>query len=154
MEEAPLISKDYIPLTVVYDIVKPDIKSGYTYYFKTDSGLTYQVTFGRKKRNYLENIINFSVISDEFEDEYSETNKGEAWRIISTMTEIVRIYHSQHPFSHSYEFSGEFKERGEKQGSSIRTRLFLRTIMRVLDFRFWEVRLEANKVTVVRKTKG
>jgi hypothetical protein len=152
MVEAPLIRKDYTPLTIVYDIVKPDIKSGYTYYFKTDSGLTYQVTFGRKKKNYLENILNFSVISDEFEDEYSETNKGEVWRIISTMTEIIRIYHTQHPFSHSYEFSGEFKEKRENQGSSIRTRLFLRTIMRVLDFRFWEVRLEDNKVIVLRIT--
>jgi hypothetical protein len=151
MEKVPLIKSDYVPLTGVYKIIKPDIKTGESYYFKTLSGLTYQVTFGRKKTNYLGNIINFSVISEEFEDEYSETNKGEVWEIISTITEIVRIFHLQHPLSNSYEFSGEFKENENKDSSSIRTRLFLRTIMRILDFRYWEVRLEENKVSIVKR---
>lgn len=151
MDKVPLIKNDYKALTRVFKITVPEIRSGENYYFKTSAGLTYQVTFGRKKANYLGNIINFSVISEEFEDEYSETNKGETWKIISTITEIVRIFHHQHPFSNSYEFSGEFKVGENRESSSIRTRLFLRTIMRILDFRYWEVQLEKNKVSIIRR---
>lgn len=151
MEAAPLIEKNYRPRTMIYPIKKPEIVSGSTYYFISGSGLKYQVTFGRKKNNYLGNIINFSVISDEYEDEYSETNKGDVWKIISTMIEVIRIFHSNHPYSNSYEFSGEFKEGENEKGSSIRTRLFLRSIMRVLDFKYWEVSLKQNKVSVSRK---
>jgi hypothetical protein len=151
MKAAPLISEYYRPLTAVYPIKKPEIESGSTYYFTSGSGLKYQVTFGRKKNNYLENIINYSVISDEYEDEYSETNKGEVWKIISTMTEVIRIYHGKHPYSLSYEFSGEYKEGENNSGSSIRTRLFLRSIMRVLNFNYWDVTVKHNKVSVLRK---
>jgi hypothetical protein len=154
MDTAPLFIQDYKPVTKIFPIRKPEIASGETYYFNTDSGLEYQVTFGKKKDNYLGNIINFSVLSEDFEDEYSETNKGEAFRIISTMIEIIRIYHENHPYSHSYEFSGEFKEGNEKMPVSIRTRLYLRTAGKVIDFKLWEIFQEGNKVTLKRRKHG
>jgi hypothetical protein len=154
MDGAPLFVQDYKPATKIFPIRKPEIASGETYYFNTDSGLEYQVTFGKKKNNYLGNIINFSVLSEDFEDEYSETNKWEAFRIITTMIEIIKIYHQNHPYSNSYEFSGEFKEGNEKYPVSIRTRLYLRTARRVIDFNYWEIIQEGNKVTLMRKKNG
>jgi hypothetical protein len=74
MDVTPLIRTDYRSFSEIYEIKSPDIKTGDTYYFTTESGLQYQVRFGRKRDNYLGNIINFSVLSEEFEDEYSETS--------------------------------------------------------------------------------
>ena len=150
MEGAPLINPDNKHYCAIYNIKPPDIISGSTYYFETDSKLRYQVTFGKKKNNYLGNIINFSVLSDEFEDEYSETNKGEVYRIIATMIEIVKIYHENHPYSNSYEFSGEFKE-GERGETSIRTKLYQREALRIVDLKYWNIDLQGNKVVLMRK---
>ena len=104
MNGVPLFKKDYRPTTNIFEVKKPDIVSGAVYYFETDSKLVYQVTFGKKKNNYLGNIVNFSVLSEEYEDEYSETNRGEVYMIISTMIEILKSYHEAHPYSNSYEF--------------------------------------------------
>lgn len=147
MKSSPLLRDDYEPGSQIYEIRKPDIASGDTYYFTTDSNLVYQVRFGKKKNNYLGNIINFSVISDEFEDEYSETNRGEMYRIIATLIEIIRLYHEQHPYSDSYEFSGEYKEKNDEGSASIRTRLYYRYALRILN-KNWTAELTDNKVII------
>lgn len=151
MSVVPLLSEGYKPSFRPYDIKKPEIESGDTYYFVTESGLKYQVRFGKKKDNYLGNIINFSVLSDEFEDEYSETNRGEVYRIVATVIEIIRIYHSQHIHSDTYEFTGEFKDEHESLEASIRSRLYYRYARRILH-EDWHASLEGNKVTI-RKMK-
>jgi hypothetical protein len=147
MAESHLISPDYKPTAKLYLIEAPEIQTGDTYYFTTDSGLKYQVRFGKKRDNYLGNIVNFSVLSEEFEDEYSETNRGEVFRIIATVIEIVRLYHSFHLHSDTYEFTGEFKDEKDKQEASIRTRLYLRYAQLVLS-PGWEPHLEGNKVII------
>jgi hypothetical protein len=151
MEGIALLRPDYQSPCEVYPITKPDIESGSTYYFQTGSGLKYQVTFGKKKNNYLGNIVNFSVLSDEYEDEYSETNRGEVYHIICTMIEVVNIYHKNHPYSNSYEFAGEFKDVRDEAEISIRTRLYHRVGQRVIDLEHWNLELEGNKVVITRK---
>lgn len=151
MDEIPLLKPDYIPPCYYYHIKKPDIESGSTYYFQTESGLTYQVTFGKKKNNYLSNIVNFSVLSEEYEDEYSVTNRGELYHIICTMIEVVRIYHENHPYSTSYEFAGEFKDMRDEKEMSIRTRLYFRVASRSMDLQHWNLSLDGNKVIITRK---
>jgi hypothetical protein len=151
MSRDPLLRADYRPIFEPYQIKVPEIRSGDTYYFTTESGLQYQVRFGKKRDNYLGNIINFSVLGDEFEDEYSETNRGEIYRIISTVIEIVRIYHANHLQSNTYEFSGEFKDTRDSQTSSIRSRLYYRYALRCLNEE-WEPLMEGNRV-IIRKLK-
>ncbi len=153
MEGTPLINDSYKPATLIYTIKKPEIVSGSIYYFETGSGLVYQVSFGKKKNNYLGNIINFSVISDEYEDEYSETNRGEVYRIISTIIEIIRIYHENHAYSNSYEFSGEFKDENDEEEASIRTRLYMREAQMVVNLKYWDLIREGNKVILTKKPK-
>jgi hypothetical protein len=128
----------------------PKIISGEAYYFNTESGLKYQVIFARKRGNYLENIVNFSVLNEEFEDEYSETNRGEIYRVIATVVEIIRIYHENHSHSISYEFSGEFKDENKDRETSIRTLLYFRKASQVLH-PSWKILKEGNKVIVSRK---
>ena len=150
--EPPLFRDHEKPVIPHYSIHCPAIKSGAEYYFETASGLRYQVLFAKKKRSYLENIVNFSVLSDEFEDEYSETNRGEIYRIIATLVEIIRIYHSHHTYSTSYEFSGEFKKGNENRETSIRTLLYYRKAREVMH-PGWTVGVYENRV-VVRHRKG
>ena len=147
MSSNNLLREDYKPSSEPYEIMIPEIKSGDTYYFTTQSGLKYQVRFGKKRDNYLGNIINFSVLSDEFEDEYSETNRGEVYRIIATVIEIMLIYHKNHEHSDTYEFSGEFKDQHETQTASIRSRLYYHHATRMLN-KNWKAVLEGNKVTI------
>ena len=129
-----LFREDYKPSSDPYEVEVPEIQSGDTYYFTTESGLMYQVRFGKKRDNYLGNIINFSVLSDEFEDEYSETNRGEIYRIIAD----------------TYEFTGEFKDEHETQNASIRSRLYYRYAQQILT-ESWIPVLEGNKVTIHKK---
>jgi len=150
----PLFRDDARLAIPPYPIEFPAIKSAAEYYFKTESGLTYQVLFAKKKHHYRENIVNFSVLSDEFEDEYSETNRGEVYRIIATVMDIVRLYHENHSHSDTYEFTGEFKDKHETQPASIRSRLYFRYAQRALNSN-WKPVLEGNKVTIHKiRTNG
>jgi len=144
--EIPLFRDNYHPDLKPYNVFAPAIKSGAEYYFETDSGLRYQVLFARKKNSYLEHIINFSVLGDDFEDEYSETNRGEIYRVIATVVEIIRMFHQQHGRSVSYEFSGEYKTGNETREMSIRTLLYSRKARQILH-PDWKLELQGNKVT-------
>jgi len=153
MEEhlfVPLLKQGYLPRVRSYPIEIPEIKSGSSYYFKTESGLRYQVLFAKKRDNYLENIINFSVLNEEFDDEYSVTNRGEIYRVITTVIEIILIYHINHAYSISYEFSGEFKKGNEHRTTSIRTMLYYNKAQEILH-PAWQIELTGNKVIIHRK---
>jgi len=147
MGESQLISPEYKTAAEPYPIQSPEIPTGDTYYFTTESGLKYQVRFGKKRDNYLGNIVNFSVLSEEFEDEYSETNRGEIYRVVSTVIEIIRIFHDSHLHSDSYEFTGEFKDAKDSGQASIRTRLYFKYANMILA-KEWKPFLEGNKVIV------
>ncbi|MCF8346130.1 MAG: hypothetical protein K9G38_02875, partial [Bacteroidales bacterium] len=88
-----------------------------------------------------------------FDDEYSETNRGEVYRVIATVAEIIRIYHSHHAYSTSYEFSGEFKEENDDGETSKRTMLYYWKAKKLLHSG-WDVGLSGNKVVVYRKGTG
>lgn len=146
----PLFRENFKHSLEPYDIEAPEIKSGAAYYFETDSGLRYEVLFAKKKNNYLENIINFSVLNEEFDDEYSVTNRGEIYRVISTVIEIILIYHENHSYSISYEFSGEFKDGNEDRETSIRSLLYYRKAKEIMHDN-WDITMDGNKVIVHRK---
>jgi hypothetical protein len=151
--EVPLFREGFTPEVEHYPVEVPEIRSGAAYYFETGSGLRYQVLFAKKKNNYLEHVVNFSVLNEEFEDEYSETNRGEIYRVIATVVEIIRRYHEYHSYSTSYEFSGEFKKGNEKRETSIRTLLYYRKAREIMH-PCWEIELNGNKVVVHRKRKS
>ena len=146
----PLLKENYSQILNAYPIERPEIKSGATYYFETTSGLRYEVLFAKKVNNYLENIINFSVLNEEFDDEYSVTNRGEIYRVIATVVEIILIYHENHSYSTSYEFSGEFKDGNESRSTSIRSLLYYRKAKQIMNSA-WNIDLCGNKVSIHRK---
>ena len=148
MPDCELIKEDYHPPLNPFTITQPAIPTGNIYFFITDSNLKYEVRFGRRKDNFLGNVVNFGVLGEEFENEYSMTNKGETYRVIATVIEIVRLFHSQHSSSVSYEFNGDFK-MGEKEENSIRSRLYYRYACRILCPN-WRAELKANRVSIYK----
>ncbi len=148
--DLPLFRDGFQHEILPYPVQAPEIKSGSEYYFETSSGLRYQVLFAKKKNSYLENIVNFSVLSEEFEDEYSETNRGEIYKVIASVVEIIYLYHSHHASSTSYEFSGEFKKGNDDREISIRTLLYCRKAKEIMH-PAWAIEISGNKVVVRRK---
>jgi hypothetical protein len=148
-ERIALFREGFRPEVEHYPVKVPEIRSGADYYFETESGLRYQVLFAKKKDNYLEHIVNFSVLSEEFEDEYSETNRGEIYRVMATVVEIIRLFHENHAYSTSYEFSGEYKKGNENRETSIRTLLYFRKAREIMH-PLWKIDIQGNKVVVHR----
>jgi hypothetical protein len=134
-----------------YTIIPPPIESGSTYYFITDSGVHYEVRFGRKQNNILSTSIVFGVINEEFEgEEYSLTNKFEVYRVMATIVEILRKYMSIHPKINSYEYTGEPTAKELDKIGRQRLSLYNRYLSEVFDPLLWKVEEQNNK-TIVRR---
>ncbi len=95
----------------IYDIIRPAISTAGVYYFTTDSGINYEVRFGRRQDNILHATIVFGVTNDEFDgEEYSLTNRGETYRVMNTIVAVVKMFMQQHPKMVTYEFTGLAKD--------------------------------------------
>lgn len=136
---------------ILYPIVRPAISSAGVYFFTTDSGLQYEVRFGRRQDNILYATIVFGVINDEFEgEEYVETNRGEVYRVMQTIAEIVRIFMHEHPKMMYYEFTGVTKDGEDSQKSSKRSLLYRRYLPQIFD-QNWSFKFNGNQAVVTRK---
>ena len=146
-----IIKPDYKPASTVYSIVHPTFETGYIYHFKTNSGLEYEVRFAPKANNILGMVVNFTVLGDDFEQDYPVTNRGEMYSVIATVIEILKLFHHHHNLTTSYEFAGEFKEneKNDCSGPSIRTRMYIRISNQVLNSN-WKPEVFINKVILKR----
>jgi len=173
-----IIDVGYSPVCEIFPITPPAIETGYVYYFTTRSNLLYEVRFAPKAENILGMVVNFSVISDEYDNDYPVTNKGEIYSVIATVIEIIKLFHKYHNFTTSYEFSGEYKDDEIKNNNkkpenkhmrlftlrinhsknkmgkderalSIRSKLYLRYAQKVLSAN-WKPFVDGNKVVLKR----
>lgn len=136
-----------------YHIIAPAIASAGVYYFNTDSGLNYEVRFGRRQDNILHATIVFGVINEEFDgEEYIVTNRGEVFRVMTTIVEIVRMFMKEHPKIMCYEFTGIPKEGEDESKSSQRTLLYKRFLPRIFE-QGWDFYFNGNSAIVTRKQK-
>lgn len=135
-----------------YQITPPAIKSGTVYSFTTSSGVNYEVRFGRKQDNILNATIVFGVTNEEYDgEEYSITNKGEVYRVMATIVEVVRKYKTEHPNINLFEYTGEQSDKEKEKNKNVRLSLYSRYIRKVFD-ESWEVKSLDNKV-IIKKTK-
>lgn len=122
------------------------------YSFTTDSGVNYEVRFGRKQNNILNATIVFGVTNEEYDgEEYSITNKGEVYKVMATIVEVVRKYKEEHPNINLFEYTGEQSEKEKQKNRNIRLALYSRYIRRVFDNR-WSVDGSENKM-IIKKVK-
>lgn len=135
-----------------YQIILPAIKSGTVYSFITDSGVNYEVRFGRKQKNILNATIVFGVTNEEYDgEEYSVTNKGEVYKVMATIVVIVRKYREEHPNINLFEYTGEQSEKEKVKNRNVRLALYDRYIRKVFDKK-WVVNNINNKV-IIKKIK-
>jgi hypothetical protein len=128
------------------------MESGSTFYFTTDTDLKYEVKFGRKKTNILQVTIVFGVLNEEFEeDEYALTNRGEVYRVMATLVEIIRYYLERHPNVIQLEFSGEPTNNETDRFGEKRLRLYRRYLKHIVDLRYWEVSIDKGTLLVDKK---
>lgn len=134
-----------------YKIQTPAISSAGVYFFTTDSGIKYEVRFGRRKDNILHATIVFGVINDEFDgEEYTLTNRGEIFRVMNTLVKIVKLFMDEHPKMLCYEFTGMEKEGESQTKITQRSNLYLRYLKRMLDDT-WMVSIKKGSTIIVTK---
>jgi hypothetical protein len=134
-----------------YKIILPAIASAGVYFFNTDSGLQYEVRFGRRQDNILHATIVFGVINEEFDgEEYVVTNRGEVFRVMATIVEIVKMFMAEHQKIMCYEFTGIPKDGEEDASSSKRTLLYKRYLPRIFG-NSWDFNFDGNSAIVTRK---
>jgi len=133
-----------------YNIEFPVIRSGSVYKFQTDSEIEYEVRFARKKNNLLHTSIAFGVLNDEFEgEEYALTNRGEAYRVMTTIVDVVKAYMHEHPNVKIYEFVGEPTAQEHDEFPRKRLILYSRYLRKMFDLT-WEFKLEGNKMLIIK----
>ncbi len=137
-----------------YPILAPAIPSGSIYQFTTAFDVEYEVRFGRKKENILHCIVVFGVLNDEYEgEEYVVTNKGDAFRVMTTIAEVIRAYLVEHPTMQIVEFTGILRDEDVEEIMSQRTKLYLRFLPRVFDKDTWITKIEGNRILAERIKK-
>lgn len=131
-----------------YKICCPTIKSGSTYTFTTTSGVIYEVRFGRREKNILHATIVFGVKNEEYDgEEYAITNKGEVFKVMKTISEIVKIYRKEHPNVNCFEYTGEQSKKEMERKKNIRLMLYSRYIKEVFNDN-WTVENKNDKVII------
>lgn len=138
----------------IYTIEYPAIPTAGLYYFNTDKGLRYEVRFGRMENNPLHVNIVFGVVNDESEEEYITTNKGDVFKVMNTISAIVRNYIDLHPRVYIYEFNALSRsEEEEKSGrTNARMKLYQRFLPRIFDKQKWKFEIKGNyaKVSLIK----
>ena len=137
-----------------FPIIAPAITTAGVYYFTTDSGINYEVRFGRRQDNILHATIVFGVTNDEYEgEEYSVTNKGELYSVMTTIVKVVKMFMAEHPKMVCYEFTGLAKEGESETKSSARINLYKRYLPKIFDKNEWQFKFKENQAIVTRIRK-
>ena len=134
-----------------YKIIPPNIPSGSIYLFTTESGTNYEVRFARKKDNLLHATIAFGVLNDEYEgEEYVVTNKGEVYRVMTTIVEVVKLYITEHPNIRTYEFTGEPTSKETDNNAVKRLNLYKRYLKNIFSSE-WSYIPTGNHMLITRR---
>lgn len=136
-----------------YKITAPAISTAGIYFFTTDSGVIYEVRFGRRQDNILHATIVFGVINDEYEgEEYTVTNKGELYRVMTTIVHVVKMFMAEHPKMITYEFTGLAKDDEPEDKLTARINLYKRYLPRIFE-KEWKFDYSRGNTILVTRTK-
>lgn len=134
-----------------YQFTPPNIASGSIFLFTTDNGLEYEVRFARKKDNLLHSTIAFGVLNEEYEgEEYVVVNKGEMFRVMATIVDIIREYIVRHPNVRVFEYAGEPTSKDPVDGISKRMKLYDRYLLTIFGPN-WNFDQNGNKMIISKK---
>ena len=135
-----------------YKIEYPPIPSAGKYLFTTYSDIEYEVRFAKQKENPFRVSLAFGVLNEEYEgEEYSLTNKGEAYRVMSTIVTIIKDFIIQHPNTHTLIFSGEPTAKEDEKTATKRLNLYKKYIPEIFD-NSWKLEVKGNKAKIIKKS--
>lgn len=136
-----------------YKIIPPAIITAGVYYFTTDNDVNYEVRFGRRQDNILHATIVFGVTNDEYEgEEYTVTNKGELYRVMTTIVDVVKMFMVEHPKMVAYEFTGLAKEGETDDKLTSRINLYKRYLPRIFNSD-WKFDYSRGNTIIVTRVK-
>ena len=136
-----------------YKIVVPAITTAGVYYFTTDCGVHYEVRFGRRQDNILHATIVFGVINEEYDgEEYTVTNKGELYRVMTTIVHVVKMFMNEHPKMVTYEFTGLAKDDEPENKLTSRINLYKRYLPRIFGTE-WKFDYSRGNTIIVTRIK-
>lgn len=140
-------------MPVSYPFIAPAIPSAGVYYFDTESGVQYEVRFGRKQHDILAVNIVFGVLNEEYGgEEYVLVNKGEFYSVMQTIEVIIQDFFFKNPNVHTFEFAGEpLTETEDEDTVSKRTRVYMRYAKKIFHDDLWKIERHGNKVKIERK---
>jgi len=106
------------PSSNIYDYSQ----NGLDYYFTTQDGDNYVVGITPESDTRI--AIDFGISDEEGDIGFQETNKGEVYKIIATITTIVKDYMSKHPEIEIISWSSVAKKDEKKIGDTQRDKLY------------------------------
>ncbi len=123
------------------------------YAFTTPLGTQYEVYFTQIKNIFSYNVA-FGVLNEEFEgDDYVMTNRGEVFRVIVTLVEILKAFKIENPHVRHVSFSGEPGKNEPEHVLSKRSRVFLRYAEQLKQDWVSDITVDVNKVVLTFKEK-
>lgn len=130
--------------TFCFPVSVPELRS-LPYFFITESRIKYEVRF--VATSFSSRVMAFGVINDEYDgEEYSQTNKGEVYRVMNTIIEITNDFIKRNPHVNNITFSCEGKTEKKKNQRFL---LYKRYILNF--FHYWSVSQHDNASFVVSK---
>jgi len=96
--------------------------------------------------------IVFGVTNEEYDgEEYVETNKGEVFRVMATISTVIRNFIDEHPKMISFEFTGLSRKDDTEVKSSVRIKLYYRYAQRIFFEKFWKIEyVGKNAISITR----
>ncbi len=134
-----------------YKVDSPSFPSSGTYYFTSDSGMTYEVRFARKQDDRLYALVAFGVLNEEFEgEEYALTNRGEAYRVMATVVSVVKMYLAAQPHLRVIAFAAEPKDSETPGVSNQRLRFYRRYLEEIFGAE-WLIQENGDRMEILRQ---
>ncbi len=118
------IQELFEPSSNIYDYNQ----NGLDYYFTTQDGDNYVV--GITPASDTRIAIDFGISDEEGDIGFQETNKGEVYKIIATVVDIVKNYLNQHPEIEVISWSSIAKTGEKKIGDTQRDKLYKLVVKR------------------------
>jgi len=118
------IQELFEPSSNIYDYAQ----NGLDYYFTTQDGDNYVV--GITPASDTRIAIDFGISDEEGDIGFQETNKGEVYKIIATVADIVKNYLNQHPEIEIISWSSVAKTGEKKIGDTQRDKLYKLVVKR------------------------
>jgi hypothetical protein len=136
----------------IYKIEHIGLPSSNRFSFVTKKGTNYEVQFARKEKNFLYALVSFGVIDfDDQEEPYVLTNEGDVFKVMQTVSEVVRMFIADRPNIRTVEVTALSSSVESDEIENKRMRLYKRYIPEIFDLSRWILESKTNTLILHKK---